>query len=249
MKKQLSLHLAASAVIFSILACNTIMNDNLGSNTVRGSGVVVDEDRDINDVSGVQLAMSGTLHITMGNSDSLRIEAEDNLLQYIQTDVIAGRLVIETRQGIQLENSRPINYYLTVAKLDAIAISSNGNIQTDDLQSTSFSVAISSSGNATISRLIAESISVKISSSGNLEILGGRVERQTIHISSSGEYRARDLAAAEANVSLTSSGTAIIRVSDHLSGRLSSSGDVYYIGNPDINVSMTSSGKTVQMNE
>jgi hypothetical protein len=203
----------------------------------------------VNNISAVDLAMPGTLFITMGSSDSLRIEAEDNLLQYIQTEVRAGRLVIETRQGIRLESNRPINYYLTVHQLDAIAISSSGDIKAEDLHSTSFSAQISSSGNLSIRRLTAESISVKISSSGNLEILDGQVPQQTISISSSGEYRARDLASVEADVSLTSSGTATLRVSDHLSGSLSSSGNVYYIGNPDVKMSMTSSGRTVQINE
>jgi hypothetical protein len=54
---------------------------------VRGSGNVVEETREVSGVSGVELATLGTLHVEIGESESLRIEAEDNLLEYIETDV------------------------------------------------------------------------------------------------------------------------------------------------------------------
>jgi len=269
MKNKLFFTLAGLILIFSILACTVTINDDWGGNgeTVRGSGTVAEETRTLNGVSGVDLALPGTLHIAMGNSESLRIEADDNLMAYIQTNVIMGKLVIESRQGTNLRPTHPINYYLTVTELNSLVISSSGDIETENLQSGSFSITISSSGKVTISgldctslhmkisssgntvieNLMADSISVTISSSGNLDIQKGQVQQQEINISSSGEYHARDLESVSANVTLTSSGEATIRVSDHLTGRLSSSGNINYIGDPDINVSMTSSGRTVQI--
>lgn len=249
MKNKFPFTLIGVMLIFSILACNVTINGDIGGETVRGSGSVVTEDRDVSNISGVQLANEGALHIMMGDSKSLRIEAEDNLLEYIQTDIRAGKLVIGTRQGINLRASRPIDYYLTVDELNSIVISSSGDVDVGDLQSESFSVKINSSGDISIGSLDCSSLRVEISSSGDLEILGGQVQQQDITISSSGEYSARDLQSVEAEVSITSSGTATIRVSDHLSGRLSSSGDIRYIGNPEVNVSTTSSGRTVQIND
>jgi hypothetical protein len=249
MKNNISLTLVALVLLLSIPACNVTINGDWESETVRGSGVVVEENRKLGDISGIELAMPGTLYIEFGGSESLRIEAEDNLMEYIQTNVRSGRLVIENRQGINLRTSQSINYYLTVDELNSIVISSSGNVEAEDLQSESFSVTISSSGNLSISSLDSTSLHVEISSSGNLEILGGQVQEQTINISSSGDYNAEDLASIEADVSITSNGTATIRVSDHLSGRLSSSGNIYYIGNPELNVRTASSGRTEQIKE
>ena len=268
MKNRTFLLLIGLMLVFAVLACNTI-NVNLVGETVRGAGTVIEEGREIGNISGVELATVGTLHITSGTGESLRIEAEDNLLDYIQTNVRAGKLVIETREGINLRPTKPINYDLTVDRLNSIEISSSGDVEAGSLQSGSFSIDINSSGNLSLSSLDctslkvdisssgnvavddlkADSISVKVSSSGNLEILGGQVQQQSITISSSGEYRARDLASAEAEANLSSSGTATIRVSERLSGRLTSSGDIRYIGDPEVNVSTTSSGKAVQINE
>jgi hypothetical protein len=269
MRIKISITLVVVAMIISILACNAILGGGLGGESIRGSGMVTEESRELANITGVQLAMQGTLHIMLGSSENLRIEAEDNLMEYIQTNLRASNLVIETRQGINLNNTRPIDYYLTVKRLNSIVISSSGDIDTGDLQSDSFSVTInssgnlsignldcsslsveiSSSGNVTVSNLMSDSISVRISSSGDLEIKGGQVQNQNITISSSGEYRARSLTSVDANVTLTSSGKATIRVSDHLSGRLSSSGDIYYIGSPDLNVSTSSSGRAVKISD
>ena len=255
--------------MFSILDCTVTIDNDWGNinETVRGSGTVVEETRTVSNVSGVELTMQGTLYITIGDSESLRIEAEDNLIEYIQTDVNMGSLVIRSRQGTDLQNTRPIKYYLTVTMLSSLVISSSGDIETENLQSDSLSVTISSSGNVSISgldctslhvkisssgnvsvsELMADSISVDISSSGNLDIQKGKAQKQDINISSSGEYRAREVESVSADVVLTSSGEATILVSDHLTGNLSSSGNINYIGNPDVNVSMTSSGRTVQI--
>ncbi len=269
MKNKLSFTLAGLVLIFSILSCTITIPQNWENNgkTVRGSGTVVEESRTVSNISDVELTMQGTLYITAGDSESLRIEAEDNLMEYIQTDVSMGRLVIKFQQGTNLQNTRPIKFYLTVTTLDSLVTSSSGDIETEDLQSDSFSITInssgnvsignldcttlrvriSSSGNVKISELMSDAITVDISSSGNLDIQNGQVNEQDVNISSSGEYCARDLESVSAEVVLTSSGEAIIRVSDRLTGRLSSSGNINYIGNPDVNVSTSSSGKAVQI--
>jgi hypothetical protein len=269
MKNRTSFILVLAALLSSILACSVNFGNNVNVNTVRGSGTVVTENRDVSNFSSVDLATTGTLHITMGDKESLVIEAEDNLIGYIQTDVSLGRLVIQTKEGTTLQPTKPINYALTVTKLSAIAISSDGDIETSDLTSDSFSIALSSSGNlsisnlnctslkvkssssgnTTIGNLNSGSISVTISSSGNLEIQNGQAQQQNIQISSSGEYHANALVSSIADVTISSSGSATIRVSDQLSGKISSSGNIYYIGNPVVNINITSSGKAIQIKQ
>jgi hypothetical protein len=270
MNKRIVYVIAVLVMALSIVACEVTISGVGGSTkTVHGSGSVIEEKRSVSNISSVELAMQGTLSVELGSTESLRIEAEDNLLEYIETPVSAGKLTIESQRGINLQNTEPINYFLTVTGLDSIRISSSGDIQAPDLQAerfsatitssgnlsmgnlecTSFTVEISSSGNLTMAILMAETINVRISSSGNVEIAGGQVQEQDITISSSGEYRAEDLASAEAQVTLTSGGSVTVRVSDQLSGRLSSSGNLYYIGNPTVNVTTTSSGRTVQVDE
>lgn len=268
MKNKISFALVSLVLLLSLLSCTVAFNnDSGGSVTVRGSGNIVQETRAVKGISGVEFSLPGTLHIKTGSAELLNITADDNLMPYIETNVGLGRLVIGSRPGTNLQPTRTINYDLTVTDLNLVTISSSGDIEVEPLQARSFSITVNSSGNISLpsldctsldvkisssgdiklAQLKADSISVDISSSGNLDIQDGQVKRQDIRISSSGEYHARNVESTSANVILTSSGTAIVRVSDRLTGRLSSSGNINYIGSPDVNVSMTSSGRTVQI--
>jgi hypothetical protein len=268
MKKTVLLTTVVSMVALSMLACS-IPTDIASRRTVRGSGNVAEEERTIDNVTGVQLAMQGTLHIELGASASLYIEAEDNLLEHIETRVRGRTLIIETSDGVSLDTTEPIHYYLTVTDLDEIDISSSGDVEAPDLEADRFSVTITSSGDLTLGDLVcdvldvditssgdmtlgvleAERVEVKLSSSGGLNIGGGEVDRQVIDINSSGNYAAQNLASAEADVTISSSGDATVRVSDRLDANLSSSGNVYLIGNPTVHETSSSSGSVTRLEE
>lgn len=220
-----------------------------GRRTVRGSGKVVEETRAVSGVTGVELATIGHLIIEVGDTESLRIEAEDNLMAYLETEVRNGRLRIGTQDRVNLSNTRPINYYLTVTGLDTIVISSSGDIEMGDLEADNLTVKISSSGDVMMGMLNANTLKVDIDSSGNLDIAGGEVKTQEVTIGSSGNYTAQDLASDEADVRLNSNGSATIWVQDHLKANLKSSGDLRYRGSPTVDATTTSSGDVIQISE
>jgi hypothetical protein len=231
---------------FGLSACTATLPP-AGGRTIEGSGTLAEETRPLDDITAVELAMPGTLHIELGASDSLRLSAEDNLLASIRTEARGGELVIQSTPGFNLQPREPIDYYLTVTALDTLSVSSSGDIEAPDLVATHFSLSISSSGNVALQSLQAETLDVRISSSGNLIIGGGRVGRQEISLSSSGNYLAKDVACLEAQADLSSSGNATLRVQDSLRATLSSSGMLYYIGSPQVTVDASSSGQAVQI--
>jgi hypothetical protein len=229
---------------------------------VRGSGDVIKVDRDVEDVTGVKLAMTGTLYIEVGDEETLTLEGEDNLLEYIETDVHGGMLIIETDEDVSLRPRQPLRYYLTVKSLDEIRISSSGDIEAADFDADDFTIDItssgdleigtlnctdleidmSSSGDVYIDELHAETLEADLSSSGDLEIGHGEVDSQEISLSSSGDYNASHLACNEAEIDVSSSGDATVRVRDFLEATTSSSGDVYYYGHPEVDSWEDSSG-------
>lgn len=233
-----------------------------GGNIVRGSGDVVEETRDVSGFDRVELGTIGTLIIEQGDQAGLVVEAEDNLLQYIETRVQGGKLLIDVRQGASITPTRPIRYRLTTDDLREIALSSSGDAQAPMWQASQFAIQISSSGSLSMDGIEADRVDITVSSSGNVgldEIITGRLsvviessgnvtigsgsaDEQDIRISSSGDYEAREVESTRVEARLTSSGSATVRVSEVLNGRLSSSGNLYYIGNPQVDVQTTSSG-------
>lgn len=220
-----------------------------GGQTIDGSGTLTEETRPISGVTAVRLSMPGTLHIEIGPSESLRLSAEDNLLPYIQTESRAGELDIHTQSNVNLRPSLPIDYFLTVQSLDTLHVSSSGDVEAPALTATHFDVGISSSGSITIEGLLAETLRVDISSSGSLAILGGGVQRQEVSISSSGAYAAKDLESQQASIRLSSSGSATVRAVESLEADLSSSGNVFFLGSPQLRVDTSSSGKAIPISD
>jgi hypothetical protein len=253
-----------------VLATIVISACSIGDNkTVRGSGNVVEETREVSGLTGVNLATIGDLVIEVGDTESLRIEAEDNLMEYLETEVRGGKLKIKTQNRIRLEATKRVNYYLTVTDLDTIEISSVGDIEAPDLEADRFSINVASTGNLEMGDLEADKLTVKISSTGdvamgmlnadtlevdigstgNLDIGGGEVKSQDISIDSSGKYAAQDMASDEADVRLNSTGSATIWVRDQLKAILRRSGDLRYRGDPTVDATTNSTGEVIQIGE
>lgn len=229
---------------------------------VRGSGRLTEEERPVSGLTGVELATFGDLSIQVGDKEELRIEAEHNLMRYIETERRNGTLVIKTRNGVSLRNRRPVRYFLTVKELESIEISGSGDVNAVDLEARRFDVTITGSGNLEMGDLDTDTLQVRLSGSGDmdmddlraealeaeitgsgkLDIAGGQIKKQEVTVTGSGDYRARGLESAEAEVRLTGSGTATMRVENDLRVTITGSGDLHYIGDPSVDSKVTGSG-------
>ncbi len=239
MKKTIYFHLILITIVLS--ACNST------SQTIRGSGKTASEARTISDVSRVSLETLGDLSIQFGDQESLSVEAEDNLLPYIETNMQGSLLIIREKPGVNLQPTQPVRYALTVKGLTAIEDSSSGNIKAPTMQADNFTVKITSSGKVQLDGLQATKVDANLSSSGDLNIGGGQVGQQVITLTSSGNYQAGDLRSLTANIKLSSSGSATVWVTDKLDAQLSSSGNVNYYGSPSVTQNTSSSGKVVSL--
>jgi hypothetical protein len=216
---------------------------------VRGSGQVVEEEREIGGATGVDLQSFGTVHIEQGEREGLRIEAEDNLLRYIETEVRGGRLEIAHRRGTSLLNTKPIDYWVTVRELDEVSISGAGNIEAGDVQAGRLTVHLSGAGNVQIADLEAETLDVSLSGAGGLAIEGGQVEQQKIVISGAGDYRAENLDSGETTIRMSGMGSATVRVRERLDVTISGAGSVRYAGNPEVEQQVTGAGRVQRIGE
>lgn len=240
-------------VILTILACLVLVSMacgvtvNLqGDEVVRGSGSVITEERSVSGVQRVKVANQGDLTIEIGDEEKLLIEAEDNLLPYLLSDVQGGELELRTQSNTNIRTTRPIRYYLTVRALEGLEVTSSGSIDAPELIGDEFSIDVNSSGDVYIQALYVDQLEVDISSSGNVTIAAGMLGYQDVSISSSGSYDAREIDALNAKVTITSSGNARIWVRDELDANISSSGNVYYRGDPRLNVRNNSSGEVIK---
>jgi len=173
---------------------------------VRGSGRLVEEERPVSGVTGVELATFGDLTIELGDEEELRIEAEENLIPYFDTEVRDGVLVIRQRPNVRLVSRMPVNFYLTVEALESIQLSASGDVEAPDLEAEDFSATVTGSGDLRMGDLEAMEVELRLTGSGELRMGNLEADALNIRISGSGDMTMDDLYAGDLLVLLTGSG-------------------------------------------
>lgn len=197
---------------------------------VQGNGIVVEEARPVTGTIRVDLRGVGELHIRQGAQEELRVRAEENLLPFLRTDVRAGELVIWKDAGTIL-NTRPIEYHLTVADLERVALTGAGTIRGRDIATGPLALLSSGAGSMEFIGLAAPSVNVVRSGVGDVA-LSGSVHEQVVRLSGVGGYHAGSLESVVADVGIGNGVSATVRVRDHLTVTIQGGGTVYYIGDP-----------------
>lgn len=186
-----------------------------------GSGNKKTESRQVSGFSEIVINNVGTLTITQTTNESLTIEADDNILPLLTSEVSGNRLILGTKPNTSFSTNNPINYNLTVKDLSVIEASGAAGIIAKNINTPKLTAVFSGSGD------------VKIS---------GTAQRQDLNIKGSASYKAFELASKEAYVIIKGSGSAFVNVSNVLDVKISGSGSVKYEGNPTISKKITGAG-------
>lgn len=221
-----------------LTACSEIIDAGIGG--IDGSGTAATETRDVGSFDTVAVEGSGTVIIDIGPSASLTIEADDNLLAHLTSEVDGGALVLSS--DVSVDPKVPIVYRITVPELAGIEVSGSADVRAAPISGERFTVAISGSGDVEASEVDATSVDVSISGSGSVTLVGA-AGTLAAAVSGSGDVRAADLAVETAQVDIAGSGGVEVDASLRLTGSISGSGDIEYLGEPSVDVSETGSGR------
>jgi hypothetical protein len=214
---------------------------------VTGSGKLVNETRPLGSWRAVTLACPGTMELEPGANEGIRIEAEDNILPLIETEVEGERLVI--RMGSEWRRVRPtlpIRMWAASPAIEGITVSGSGSVRAPDIAGEELALEVSGSGRIGVERVEVERLATEISGSGDV-LARGEAAEQEIRLSGSGSLDARALASRRVHAVVSGSGAAMVTVSDELDGRISGSGAIVYAGAPSVTVRTSGSGRVVRM--
>lgn len=234
-------------VVLGVFSSGCLVEINGDSETVRGQGPLAQEFREIGPVNGVNLAMEGDLFIQSGPEASFRVEAQQNILAYINTYVRNDVLIIEAERDVDLRPSEPVRFVLVTPELNSISLTGSGDVQVDPFESPEFALSVAGSGDLLLRELLTDNLVVSIAGSGDINVDGSTIN-QEVSIAGSGDYNARDLVSTAASISIAGSGDSYVQVSDELTASLIGSGSVFYLGNPTITSSSVGSGTIRRLN-
>jgi hypothetical protein len=207
-----------------------------------GSGHIITDTRTVGDFDAVAFSSLGDLTIQPGERESLVIEAEDDILPLIRTEVRDGTLTIGYGEpGARLDRypTRPIRFTLTVVQLESIDLAGAGNVVATGLEAGRLRTRLSGTGSLALDDLAADTLSADLSGAGSLRAAGA-AERLEVIVSGVGGFNGADLRAAEAVVNLSGVGSATVWATGRLEVTISGVGSVTYFGSPA--VTKTTSG-------
>lgn len=218
--------------------------------TITGDGYQKKESRTVADFSSLSSHGAIDVKIIYGQSNSISVEADENLLPYIETNVVNGKLIIQTKKNVNVRSRRKMIVSVSMTKINALQLSGSGNIDgngsfTSDEETK---IMLSGSGNIHLSSGSFKDLDLAISGSGNIDVKGGSANSVLVSVSGSGNADCSDVMADKADVKISGSGNAKVNVNKSLTANISGSGNVYYKGNAsDISTRIIGSGKAIKI--
>lgn len=200
---------------------------------VPGSGDLIVETLNVEPFDSVVLIGEGDVVISHGDTVSATVEVDDNLLEYLEFDVVDATLRIRTRMNVDIDPSTTPSYRLTVPELVEVELLGAGTITTEGWATDAFVISMRGVGDIVVDDLAAETVSVDLGGVGSVQV-SGTVATQTVTMAGVTEYLAEDLASRVADITCGDAGRAVLRVSDSLAARVTGTGAVSFYGDPTV---------------
>lgn len=208
--------------------------------SVHGNHNVTKSERNPGSFTGIKVSSGVDVYLKQGDNESITVEADENLHEYIITEVKGGILHVYTEANIR--DAEKERVYVTMKEINSVETSSAGDVVGESpVRSERLELSASSAGDITL-EIYTKLVEIDISSSGDMT-LSGETDNLKADLSSAGDLKAYKLKTREADISVSSAGDADINVSEKITARASSAGDINYTGDPKyIDVHTSSAG-------
>ena len=227
------------ATIIVLTAFTSCVNGQWNK-TVYGNGHVVTKERDAKAFDGLKVSSGVDVFLKQGDTEKITVEADENLHEYIITEVRDGVLNVYSEGNIRKAERERV--YVTMKNVNSVRTTSAGDVTCETpIKTDRIELSASSAGDIKM-ELYAKEVEINISSSGDISVTG-EADKMEADLSSAGDLNAYDLKVREADISVSSAGNADVNVSERITARASSAGDINYMGNPKfIDVHSSSAG-------
>ena len=252
-------------IILIITAMVALTSCSLFDDCIEGNGNVVTEERSASPITAIANSTSFQVIYVRDENYSITVEAESNILPYIETEITGGALEVKTIRGThclrctvtpvitvtapfisELINSGSGDFVADPLEGEEVKIisSGSGNIVAGEISTGDLIIIISGSGDVTTDYVVTESFSITLSGSGDLDAIGEAGNGKFI-VSGSGSVFAGELSVDEARATLSGSGSVHTMVNVSLDAIISGSGNIYLYGDPVVSLVRTGSGRII----
>lgn len=206
-----------------------------------GSGIAVSEPRSVGEFSGIELSGSMYVMVRVGEQASIRVVADDNLVDRVESEVRGDRLHLRSpRPAVQ---DTPLEVVVTTPTLSYLGVSLAGDVEVD-LEGAALdelAVKVRGAGKLRVGGLSADRLRVGVSGAGNVEI-GGGVNHLDFALNGVGTGKFAGLCARTAAVRMGGAGKVTLNAIESLDARFSGAGSVNYYGDPAVEYDESGAG-------
>ena len=200
-------------------------------NRESGSGHIISDTRSASGFHNIEVSGAIDVYLKQDSSTSVKVEADDNLLQYVEVYTNNSTLVIKTRRGVWIRPTNKIKVYVSNPMYRELEVSGASSIHSENGISSNESLHVGLSG-ASIAKLEfnAPRISVDLSGASNLTIRG-RTKDFEAGASGASKIWCFDLLTENTDVEASGASSAEVYASVKLAGNASGASHIKYKGN------------------
>jgi hypothetical protein len=206
----------------------------LGGERISGNGNIVNVQRNVGSFNSIEAGGAVEVRIKQDETNSVRVETDENLLEYLDISTDGNTLVIRTRQGFNLRPSRDVIVYATAPRFVNLDISGaskligQGTLSGDELE-------LGASGASEVKLEVkVDKLQADLSGSSTLQVKG-EATRFSTQGSGASEIKCMDLITEETTLDLSGASNAEVTANKQLTIDASGASDVRYRGNANIN--------------
>jgi hypothetical protein len=206
----------------------------LGGERIRGNGNIVNVERNVGSFHSIQAGGAVEVRVRQDAANTVRIETDENLLEFLDVRTDGNTLVIETRQGYNLDPSDEIIVHASAPQFRSLDISGASKIIGGNLL-TGNELELGASGASELNLEVrVEKLQADLSGASTLR-LKGEAKQFTTEGSGSSTIKCMDLATEETTLDLSGASDAEVSATRQLNIDASGASDVKYRGNANVN--------------
>lgn len=218
--------LIAVVAVTALTSCN--FDINFGQ--VNGNGNVTTEERPVSsDFDQVKGSAGLDVYLTQGDENKIVVEADENLQEFIETEINNGKLHVTTIKSIGRSKAKKV--HVTYVNVNHVAASSGADVIVNSVLKNENITLDASSGADLEVEIMAKEVFAETSSGADIKVTGKATSLKA-SASSGSELNARELLVINCKADASSGGDIVVNVKEKLQSEASSGGNIKYYGDP-----------------
>jgi hypothetical protein len=231
------------ALITALLFASCNYTIDIGD-AVKGSGNVTTVNRPVSgDFTNIEVSKGIDVEITQSDAKSIEVKADDNIIEYITTDIVDGTLKIAMEKSVKNTKSKKV--FVTLPTIESLRTSSGASLESKNTLIVRSLETKASSGSEIKLTVEAERITCETSSGSGIDVKGKALKLEA-ESSSGSDIEAGELLTNDVTAKSSSGSSIDVHPILSLDAKASSGSDIKFHNTPKTLNKVTSSGGSVR---